>query len=139
MQPPKFAGGISYRKSDSEKPATFKREACRRAGCKYDATCMPRLYIPRHKMSINARADDVSALMGIALCERHFREVQKSPGLFLHRQEVRDSIATEFRKRNAMPDFDRAVIGRIPLYDPDYARIKKLEERVRRAGVHAKR
>lgn len=99
--------------------------------CPNAATCCARLYVPSHAMSINAGAKDVSALMGAAFCDACFKKLK--PEQFL-RTEVKERIAMEFRRtRNATPNFAKAVIGRIPLYDPDFARYETMRANVERA------
>lgn len=118
--------GIHYVK-DRERQK-IRQEPCRRHGCRALATCMPRLYVPRHAMSL-ARGDDISSLMDLELCDRHHYMLKAAD--FLHREEVRLMIANECRKQNCMPDFDKAVIGRVPLYDPDFMRMREARAKQR--------
>lgn len=106
-----------------------KRYPCRHSGCRSDATCLPRLYVPAHPLSQNAAAGPVTSLMALPLCDVHFKLLDARE--FVSRQEVRDSISVEFRKRNAHPDFAKAVIGRIGDTDLDFGRFEVMQERAR--------
>lgn len=122
--------GLSFNRKGTKPPPAPKIVRCINSRkCGQAATCVPRLYVPRHPMSVNAAADDVSALMGAAFCEGCFKKLD--PQQFL-KDEVKERIALEFRKRNAIPNFAKAVLGRIPAYDPDYGRYEAMRERAER-------
>lgn len=104
------------------------RHSCMHSGCHSEATCMPRLYVPAHPLSRNRNAEDVSALMGLPLCDHHFTGLKAKDFL---RPEVRDQISAEFRKVSAVPDFDKAVIGRVSRLDHDFGRYEVMKERAR--------
>lgn len=106
---------------------------CRFHGCSRPATCLPRLYVPASKLSRNFAAEDVTALMGMPLCDLHFPQVTAKMLLSDARGglQIRDQIADEFRKRNAYPSFDRAVIGRISESEADFKRFLIMQERAR--------
>lgn len=104
---------------------------CRYHGCNLEATCMPRLYVPPSQFSPD-RSQDISALMGLPLCEAHFSKMT-------HREllegeqgaAVREQIVQAYRRKNGMPNFDKAVIGRISRRDHDWYRWEEMNERAR--------
>jgi hypothetical protein len=106
-----------------------KRYGCRHDGCRSDATCIPRLYVPAHTMSINAAAAPVTSLMSLPLCDVHFKLLHVKQ--LLESSEIRSAIELEFRKRNAAPDFAKASIGRINDTDLDFGRFEVMQERAR--------
>ena len=122
-----LTGGIHYIKDDNQKPKGQKAEVC--VQCGSPATCMPRVYVPCSKLSIN-QIEDISALMSVTFCDRHF--IQLKPAQFLHRAEVRVEFERLFRERGSNPNFDKAVIGRIELSNPDFARGQKAVEMARK-------
>lgn len=121
--------GIHYVKDPKAVKRAGPVEKCMGANCSADAVCMPRLYVPAHPMSIVRDQEDVSALMGVKLCDRCFYLLK--PGQFLRHDEVRATFAAEFQKRNGVPNFDKAVIGRIPIYDPDFAKMEEIRQKAR--------
>lgn len=118
-------GGIHFVKSRAE-PERAAPERCRwYQGCGADATCIPRLYVPASPLSPNAGIDDVSSTMFVPLCDRHFHFIR--PDMLLKDEHIRAEIETVFRRKNALPSYGRAVIGRIPASDPNYLLAQKAE------------
>lgn len=125
---PDFDPGIHYVKERAAKGQ--RAELC--IECRGPATCMPRLYVPCSKLAIK-QIPDISALMSVTFCERHFSLLKAAQFLTGERGRViRESIEAEFRKRGSHPNFDAAVIGRIPVTDPDFARGQKAVDISRR-------
>lgn len=116
-----------------EKP---RPETCRwSAGCNQEATCMPRLYVPASQfLSMNPNSDDVSALLTLPFCDRHFYQLDAQQILngAYGGEEIKAAVSMEFRKRAANPNFAKAVIGRIPTTDPDYLRGQKANDAARK-------
>lgn len=106
---------------------------CHYQGCNAMATCLPRLYVPASKLSANLDAEDVSALMGMPLCNAHFPMVTAEQLLADERggAAIREGIARVFRERNAHPNFDKAVVGRVSSHDEDFKRFLAMQERAR--------
>lgn len=105
---------------------------CMYHGCNQSATCLPRLYVPKSKLSINQAADDVSALMGMPLCDRCFPKLTAKELLSGESGDaIRAQITEVFRQRNAHPNFDRAVIGRVAQQDHDFGRFEIMKEKTR--------
>lgn len=122
---------VSDKMANKMTTAPVRREVCVKCGS--PATCMGRLYVPASKLSMNAAAEDVSALLcGLTYCDRHFAIIQANPGQFLI-PGIMATIDLEFKKRNAYPNFKKAVIGRIPIADPDFARGQKAAEVARKS------
>lgn len=114
-------------------PQINQRYKCRWEGaCRQDATCVGRLYVPPHKLSLNADTKPVTAMLGLPLCDTHFKLLDVKMILQGERgQAIRDAVEQEFRKRGAMPDFSKASIGRIGETDHDFGRFEILQERAR--------
>lgn len=92
---------------------------------------MPRLYVPPSQFS-DDRSKDVSALMGLPLCEEHFRKI--TPSELLEGEQgaaVRQQIIDAYRVKKGMPNFDKAVIGRVSRRDHDWFRWEEMNERAR--------
>lgn len=123
--------GIHYVKDKSNVARKGQRkELC--IVCRSPATCMPRLYVPCSKLSLR-QIKDVSALMAATFCDRHFSLLKASQFLDGEKNRpVRESIEAEFQKRGSHPNFDKAVIGRIPVSDPDFARGQQAVDTARR-------
>lgn len=110
-----------------------KRYPCRwDAGCRSDATCLGRLYVSAHPLSVNDKAEPVTVMLGLPLCDVHFRLLDAKAVLSGERgAQIRAAVELEFRKRNALPDFSRAAIGRISDTDLDFGRFEVMNEKVR--------
>lgn len=109
-----------------------KSHGCMYHGCNRAATCLPRLYVPKSKLSINQGAEDVTALMGMPLCETCFKKLKAKELLEGESGEaIRTQITEVFRQRNAFPNFDRAVIGRVAQQDHDFGRFEIMKEKAR--------
>ncbi len=92
---------------------------------------MPRLYVPPSQFSPNREAD-ISALMGLPLCETCFKKI--TPRELLEGEQgagVRAQIEAAYRQKGGMPNFDKAVIGRISRRDHDWFRWEEMNERAR--------
>lgn len=113
-------------------PNDAKRYPCRWQGCRQDSTCVARLYVPPHALSVKADAQPVTAMLGITLCDVHFKLFDVK---FLLQGErgtmIREAVTAEFRKRGAVPNFDKAAIGRIGDTDMDFGRFEVMNERAR--------
>ena len=119
-------GGVHYVKDDgSDGPKSQRSELCN--VCMKPATCCARLYVPPYSIALD-RSKDVSVLLcGLYWCDRHFSEIQAQAQRFVTGErgaQIREAIELEYRQRGGgnYPNFDKAVIGRIPLSDPDFAR-----------------
>lgn len=113
-------------------PGQRRRHDCLYHGCSRAATCLPRLYVPKSKLSINQNADDVSALMGMPLCDTCFSKLTAKELLSGESgAAIRTSVEQVFRERNAFPNFDKAVIGRVAEQDHDFGRFEIMKDQVR--------
>jgi hypothetical protein len=114
-------------------PQINQRYQCRWDGtCRQDATCVGRLYVPAHPLSRNRDAKPITAMLGLPLCDTHFALLDVRKVLGGERgQAIRESVEAEFKRRGAMPDFDKASIGRINQTDHDFGRFEILQERAR--------
>jgi hypothetical protein len=109
-----------------------QRHGCMYHGCNRAATCLPRLYVPKSRLSINQDADDVSAMMGMPLCDTCFSKLTAKELLAGGSGEaIRAAVTDVFRQRNAFPNFDKAVIGRIAQQDHDFGRFEIMKEKSR--------
>lgn len=109
-----------------------RSHGCMYHGCNRAATCLPRLYVPKSKLSINQAADDVSALMGMPLCDGCFKKLTAKELLSGESGAViRQSVERVFRERNAFPNFDKAAIGRVAQQDHDFGRFEIMKEKAR--------
>lgn len=108
-----------------------RRHLCRWDGsCRSEATCVMRLYVPPHAMSVDPNAEPLTVMLGLPLCDAHFRRMDARRLLEGERGvELRERIAAEFRRRNAMPDFAKAAIGRIGEREADFGRFETMQER----------
>lgn len=106
---------------------------CRYHGCTRPATCMARLYVPPSNFSNNPQADDCSVMLaGLGLCDTCFSKLTARELLQGERGEaIRAAITDHFRQQRAMPNFDKAVIGRVSPRDHDYRRSQILVEKAR--------
>lgn len=113
------------------KPRPYQYHQCRYHGCTREATCMPRLYVPPSQFSPD-RSKDISALMGLPLCDTCFKKITVREMLEGEQGAmVRDQIVQAYRQKNGMPDFDKAVFGRISRRDHDWYRWEEMNERAR--------
>ena len=90
----------------------YQFHACRYRGCRLEATCMPRLYVPPSQFSPD-RSKDVSALMGMPLCEAHFKMM--TPAELLQGEQgaaIRDQIVKALRGLGY--DIDRITVQQAP-------------------------
>lgn len=101
--------------------------------CHQDATCCGRLYVPCSKLAI-IQVPDVSALLcGMFFCDKHFKDLTAKEVFASDMGKViREGIEKEFLRRGSYPNFDMAVIGRIPRMEPDYAKAQLARDIVRR-------
>lgn len=113
--------------------ATPRRYPCLGEKCHTEATVIPKLWVPAHPMSINAKAEAVSALMGVTLCDACFANLD--PQRFLDESQggaqIKEGIGLAMRKRNAIPDFAKAALSRVTPYDHDWERYGKAKEKAR--------
>lgn len=127
------ATGIHYVKQKAPPAPKGKPMFCGKCGS--PATCIGRLYVPASKLSLNP-AEDVSVLLcgeRLFWCDRHFFQLTAKE--FLAGEggdQIRADVTTAFRQRNAFPNFDKAVIGRIPVNEPDFARAQMAVEIARK-------
>lgn len=115
--------------------ASTAKVICKWHGCNRDATCLPRIYVPPSMFSQNHAADDASALMGMPLCDRCFKQI-KAADLLAGENGVpiRQQITDVFRRRNAYPNFDKAVVGRVSRFDTDWKVYLQMVEKARRVN-----
>lgn len=104
---------------------------CRLAGCRALATCLPRLFVPSHKLSYQHQKA-IGAIMGLPLCDQHFKLV--TPADFLKDASIRDSIGRDFEKALALPDFSGAWIGRCERSEKDFTDWEFYAERAAARG-----
>lgn len=118
--------GIHYVKDRTPVKEKPRPEVCGKCGS--PATCVGRLYVPCSALSAN-HCEDVSVLLagsGLFWCDSHFYELKGPEFLEGERgAQIREAVGREFVKRNAVPNFAKAVIGRIPTTDDDYLRAQK--------------
>lgn len=100
--------------------------------CNRPATCVGRLYVPPSSLSPNAAAEPVTAMLGLPLCDTHFKLLTAEQVLAGERgRQIKEAVELEFRKRNAYPNFAKAVIGRLDGRDADFHRFQEMDERAR--------
>lgn len=100
---------------------TQEKIMCKWHGCNREAACLPRIYVPASVLSRNFNCPDTSALMGLPLCDTCFSKITAKD--LMAGEEgagVRKQIADVFRMRNAYPNFDKAVVGRVSRFDSDW-------------------
>jgi hypothetical protein len=121
--------GIHYVK-DRSKPVE-KPEPANCIRCGQPATCMPRVYVPCSPLAIK-QIDDVSSLMAVTFCDRHFFLLKAAE--FLDGETnapVREQFAAQFRMKGSIPNFAKAVIGRVSSKEPDYLNGQKAQRKSR--------
>ena len=113
------------------KPRPYQYHQCRYHGCSREATCMPRLYVPPSQFSPD-RSQDVSALMGLPVCDPCFKKLTAKELLEGEQgAAIREQIVQAYAMKRAYPNFDKAVIGRISRRDHDWYRWEEMNERAR--------
>jgi len=125
------AAGIHYVRDRAPPPEKPEPAFCTRCG--QPATCMPRVYVPCSKLAIE-QIDDVSSLMTVTFCDRHFFLLKAAE--FLEGEgnaPVREQFAAIFRQRGSIPNFAKAVIGRVSHTEPDYLNGQKANRKARQA------
>ena len=82
--------------------------------------------MPAHPLVIKRR-EPIRALMGMPLCDKHFGKM--TPDDFLRFQDVRESIAEDFRNSGALAHFERATIEKRGHGTQDWADFEMLAGR----------
>ena len=118
--------GIHFVRDKS--PPKLRGDPGRCMQCGAPATCMPQLFVPCSALAIN-QVKAVSSLMSVTLCDKHFFDAQKTPQQFLAEPHVREAFMQQFTRRGSYPNFDKAVVGRVPASDEDYQKLATMMRR----------
>ena len=109
-----------------------RRHQCVYAGCKREATCGARLYVPPFRISPRYVEDCSIMLAGLWLCETCFSKLTAKELLSGERGEpLRASVEAFYRRIDTLPNFEKAVIGRVSPRDHDFGRSEDITERHR--------
>lgn len=103
----------------------LRPEPCRHNHCSHAAVAGLALYIPASPLSVRKTRDVRCNLAGLYFCDEHFKAIQAEPKQFVEGERgrpIREAVELQFKKRGAgiYPNFDKVVIGRLPLLDPDF-------------------
>lgn len=97
--------------------STSERPKCMSPGCYADADCLPKLWVPAHPLSPK-KFDGVCSIMGMPMCFRHMSRLM--PRQFVEKQTVRDSITADFRRKGAIPHFEKATLSYVRKREPEF-------------------
>lgn len=115
---------------------TSGRQMCMEPGCRNEANCLPRLWVPaKFKMlGVGKSFDGVASVMGLPMCFKHWKLLR--PRDFLKNAEVRASIEQDFRRHGAIAWFERASLHQVRRSEPEFANWLQLH-RLARATASA--
>lgn len=107
---------------------TIRFHECSAPDCKAQAQLLPQLWVPSSPLSIG-KYDGCASTMGFPVCKMHFHKL--TPADFLRSEQIRASIAADFREFRAIPDFDKAKIYPLRPSEPAFKTWEAMAEQRR--------